>query len=124
MTDQLFFYPIDRPSGPSHVTVEEKRAPTDESIRLYSEMVDKAKKAVEKAIPVEGTEVNATIWQDYSDGPLTLKAKMKIGGHEVRASIRLSSLKSATDIRVELANALAKEIAVAALIPLFQEVRL
>jgi hypothetical protein len=117
MSDKHFFYPVDRPveRGPRNVTVNEHRAPTDESIRLYSEMVDKAKKAVEKTVMVQGTEVNATIWQDYSDGPLTLKAKMKIGGHEVRASINLTSLMSSQDIRTELAKALAMEIAVVAL---------
>lgn len=32
--------------GPSHVTVKEQRAPTDESIKLYHELLEKAKAEV------------------------------------------------------------------------------
>ena len=43
--------------GPSNVTVEHKRAPTDESIRLYAEMLDKARAEVIATIAGEHLNV-------------------------------------------------------------------
>lgn len=47
-------YPM--PSGPTNVNVTEKRAPTDDSVRLLKEMEDAARKKITESTTVSNTE--------------------------------------------------------------------
>lgn len=55
---------IDRSTNikyPEHITITEKRAPTDESIRLYDEYLEKTKQSVLGSFKLETTYVNAVV---------------------------------------------------------------
>lgn len=107
-----------QPSGPKHITVTEQRAPTDESIRLYGEMVAKAKAAVESEIAVESTGVHATVWrEDLGSGSL-MKAKIEIGGHTIQAEVDMRRAGGREEMMKQLSESLGKKIATAALMPL------
>ena len=65
-------------AGPSHVSVsvEEKRAPTDESVRLLREMESKAREQVVEALRIESCGVEAVVHR--LDVPLDLRSKFAI----------------------------------------------
>jgi hypothetical protein len=48
-------------SGPTHVSVEEKRAPTDESVKLLREMEQKARDAVVQSVRVDTNEFKGVL---------------------------------------------------------------
>ena len=58
MFDRTFFY-----GGNTHhrVTLEEKRAPTDESVRLLREMETKAREQVIKSVSLPGNDLRGTV---------------------------------------------------------------
>ena len=62
--------------GPSHISVEEKRAPTDESVRLLREMEDKAREQVVEAMRLTSASVEAVVHRH--DDPMDLKTHFKI----------------------------------------------
>ena len=62
-------YQVGPRSIDAHVSVTEKRAPTDESVRLLREMEDKAEREVLKAIRLEGNAFKGVMHQMYD--PMT-----------------------------------------------------
>ena len=48
-------------AGPRHVTIEEKRAPTDESVRLLREMEAAAQKNILATVRLEGCPVDCVV---------------------------------------------------------------
>lgn len=64
------------PPGYKYVEVTEKRAPTDESVRLLREMEEKARSQVIKSVQLDSNVVNAQVWKLYD--PLGWKNKFGI----------------------------------------------
>ena len=73
MFDKTYFQ-----AGPSHVSVgiTEKRAPTDESVRLLREMEGKAREQVEQALRIESCCVEVVVHRQ--DDPMDAKTKFAI----------------------------------------------
>jgi hypothetical protein len=74
------------------VTVNEHKAPTDESVRLLNEILEKAKKNIVKNVQVSNNILNfeSLFFEDYFVGNrLELYANFKLNGHyyEVKSEI-------------------------------------
>lgn len=70
---------------PREVTINENRAPTDESVRLLNEMQQKAQENIVQTIKVEGNEVNGLIMLLRSGRTLLgyeYILKFTLNGHE------------------------------------------
>lgn len=73
-------------SSPSHVSVhhEEKRAPTDESVRLLREMEAKAREQIEQSLRIESCGIEAIVHRQ--DDPMDAKTRFaihyKVNGHQ------------------------------------------
>jgi hypothetical protein len=91
-------------------TVTEKRAPTDESIRLLREMEAKATEQVIKSQKLDNNLITATLWH-YKDH-LTWKEKYKvlakINGKTIDIDIELNDNE---DQFTEIFNAVARRLA-------------
>lgn len=92
---------IHRSEGPSHVTVEEKRAPTDDSVRLLREMEGKAREQVVEALRITSASVEAVVHR-YDD-PMDMKTHFKIH-YKVNGQQRECTLW--TDDRAEISEKL------------------
>ena len=72
--------------GPSSVSVhvEEKRAPTDESVRLLREMEAKAKDQVVQSLRIESCGVEAVVhrYDDPMDSQTRFAIHYKVNGHQ------------------------------------------
>lgn len=72
--------------GPSSVSVsvEERRAPTDESVRLLREMEGKAREQVEQSLRIESCGVEAIVHRvdDPMDAKTRLAIHYKVNGHQ------------------------------------------
>lgn len=104
-----------------HVTVEERRAPTDDSVRLLREMEQKARDQVEKSINVGGNgfECVVNIFKEALSMDTVAVAIFKINGKSMRAEARVrgwDNLKDA-DLAGKLRDAVAQEVAVFVLTP-------
>jgi|HubBroStandDraft_1064217.scaffolds.fasta_scaffold23044_1 hypothetical protein len=73
-------------------TVIEKRAPTDESVRLLREMEASARAEIEKAVTLEGNEFKAKLLKSM-DGPSgedVVTILYEVAGDRKRCDIRLA----------------------------------
>lgn len=76
MFDRLTYAPT-HVSGPSHVTVTEKRAPTDESIRLAKEFEAEALRGIVKAHRLTTTEFDILVFE-MQRRMATMKREIKL----------------------------------------------
>jgi len=108
--------------GPSHVTVNEHRAPTDESIRIYQEMLEKAEKNIYKAFKVDNNQLKCTIVKNMASatyfGP-TFVAIMELNGK--RAKIEQEILHTEQETFTALIEKMANIIACNMLEPAMNE---
>jgi hypothetical protein len=115
MSDRSIAILHSRERGPSHVTVTEKRAPTDESVRLLREMEAKAKNSVNAEIKVEETVATIRVQSllDAGERRRWVKAIVSLNGHKlfVEHSIDAADCKSPQEIVAGLRDELAKQIA-------------
>lgn len=98
------------------VTVEEKRAPTDASVRLLREMETAARSEVDKAIRVDDTPIKMVVqsMRDHMSGDDIYRAHYSIGGRDLKTEYRHDSYQRP---RIEdairgLTEAIAKDVAV------------
>lgn len=74
-------------------TVVEKKAPTDESIRLYGEMLDKARDSIVDSFQLDGNIVKCTCvaFEDMEkwNGKHTMSYKIIINEREIRGEFHL-----------------------------------
>ena len=76
-------------------TVIEKRAPTDESIRLYGEMKEKAYASVLDTLELHDNILNMTaiLYEDFDHDLYHMcKYKFMLNGKEIKGEIRVSRL--------------------------------
>ena len=109
-------------SGYTPVTVTEKRAPTDESVRLLKEMEEKAREKIIDSFAVKDTNFECKVFQEKD--MLTLDTKFVV-------IYSMNGKKRTVDVRIEesalentykkLLNAVAYDIAGAILVDAFNK---
>jgi len=97
-----------------NTTITEKRAPTDESVRLLREMEDKAKQEVIKAVEVKDNNFSAVLhhMHDYLSCCTKLRLIYSINGKKLTTDYSISDFKNNPDEWIpELVDTVAKDIA-------------
>lgn len=99
-----------------NVNVTEKRAPTDESVRLLREMEDAAEKEIIKAVRVGDTMIECVVHQNFSviDDLIELRAVFSLNGIQKTAKHAVNAHKAEDDPQIVwdgLRNEVAKIIA-------------
>jgi hypothetical protein len=90
--------------GDSHTHVTEKRAPTDESVRLLREMENTAKKEVLKAVQLPSNDLSGVVhlMRDYMSCSTNVAVLFKLNGKEHKVIISLDDFRHADmDSRIE-----------------------
>lgn len=79
---------------PYEKTVIEKRAPTDESIKLYKEMKEKAYSSILGTIELQDNilNVNGILYEEYISMDKVCKYRLMLNGREITGEIRSSRL--------------------------------
>jgi hypothetical protein len=103
----------------STTTVVEKRAPTDESVRLLKEMETAARDKVEAAVRVGGNGFEAVVQfhRDHLSDATIAVALYKLNGRQMRSEASVSGRAQPTDLIAALRDVMAKDIAAAILMP-------
>lgn len=121
MSDKVYFIPGGDTTTyvPYEKTVIEKRAPTDDSIRLYKEMKEKAEQSIIDSFKVENTLVQGRIVVardagiDYNNS-LKVFFKIMINGHEfsdkIVCDMDLSREEIIEKVIGEMSTRIAKEV--------------
>lgn len=106
-------------SSPREVHVQEHRAPTDDSIRLAQEYMDKARAEVLDAIVVEGNTVHGVItrWDDPATRSHAIKIAFSLNGQDylldpirIPRNYVLDRVEWVNKLRDEVAKAIANEL--------------
>lgn len=115
-------YYVDRSSGPTSVTVTEKRAPTDESVRLLREMESAAKANVLKAVRVENSPIDCVLHQltDPLTGDIKFRAHIKVNGACIQVDHTSRMFDKPEDIAIALCDSLSQRIAAEVLSKAFE----
>ena len=79
-----------------HVTITEKRAPTDESVKLLREMEAKAEAEVIKAVSVGNSTFECVVHQvrDHMSDMMQSRAIFKLNGKQMTAKVETDPRKS------------------------------
>ncbi len=98
-----------------HVTITEKRAPTDDSVKLLREMEQKAKAEVIKSVSVGNSVFECVVHHahDMMSDKLRWRAVFKLNGKQMTADIETSPYESnlpADRLRDEMAKVIASEV--------------
>jgi hypothetical protein len=101
---------------PYEKTVHEHRAPTDESIRLYKEMKEKAEQSVLDSFELENNLVNARVVvcksAEYFNQKLQVHYKTMINGHEFTGVVKVEDTLSRDAMVEKIVSELSKHIAI------------
>ena len=96
------FETINNQAFPYAKTVTEIKAPTDDSIRLYGEMLDKARKELVIAYNIDNDiKLSVNCYTDHTDSHLATY-KLNINGKEINGNIRLYD--RIEEVRMEYSN--------------------
>lgn len=112
-----------------HVTVTEKRAPTDDSVKLLREMEQKAEAEIVKSVRVGNATFECVIHQfaDYASDDHVWRAVFKLNGKQMKAEYRgcpkdMSAPFDAMDgLRNEMTKVIAAEVLHDAFVALMRE---
>ncbi len=116
-------------SGPSrvsvHKTVEEKRAPTDESVRLLREMERSARDEVIKSIKVANTEIEVVLHKkrDHLSAVINYLCVFKLNGQKRTAEFHANEWDDTEKRAIGIRDAIAKEVANAIMLEVAKSVR-
>ena len=120
--DTYLFQTInERSSGPSHVTVNENRAPTDDSIRIYQEMLEKAEKNITKLFKVDNNSLKCSILSMYDSETYSKNIAAIIELNGVRKTIKQEVLMTERETLNALMEEMSKVIAYEMLVPALEE---
>ena len=110
---------------PSHVTVNEKRAPTDESVRLLSEMQQAAENKVLKTTKLEANILNATVhsMKDTLNWHNQFRILLDLNGNRIQVDAYTDPEKSVEDQMRTLYDAIAHRIAAEIMPKVFKDSR-
>lgn len=80
----------------SEVSVTEKKAPTDESLRLLKEMREKARESItfDKDLEDNGFKFRATIYERFEEGTMVCQIKFKLNGRIEEFEVEQSRYES------------------------------
>ena len=121
----MFFRNEDRYSGSTTVNVTEKRAPTDESVRLLKEMEEAARNKVLETIVVADTSFQCKIHKvmDPLNGQDIYNVVFSLGGQKRRTEVRIDDYKMLTpqEVAVTIRDAVAVDISNHLLATAFQK---
>lgn len=95
MFNKTFVFPQTRTEYvPYEKTVVEKRAPTDESIKLYEEMKEKAYSSILGTIELRDNmlNVNSILYEEYNSMDKVCKYRLMLNGREITGEIKSSML--------------------------------
>jgi hypothetical protein len=118
-------YSIPFTTSTSYLSVTEKRAPTDESVRLLKEFEQAAKDKVINAQQLDNNLISATLWQ--MQDPLTYKDNykilVKINGKTVTVDVAVDHDRSREQKADAVYEALSKNIAAHLMDQIYKDVR-
>lgn len=107
-------YEISTSPSDVHINVTEKRAPTDESVRLLREMEEKIQKKLLASVRVEDTKFNCVIHmqQEVSSNQFMFCAVFSLNGEKLKVVYRCDVFSAnVDDAIIGLRDAVAVEIA-------------
>jgi hypothetical protein len=107
-------YQIGPRSIDAHVNVTEKRAPTDESVRLLKEMQREAEKRVLEVVRVDNNDFNCVLHKldDHLNSMTRLVAIFSLNGKKLQAEHCFDTLHfDREEVVIGIRDAVAKEIA-------------
>ena len=98
----------------AEITVTEKRAPTDDSVRLLREMEDKAKAEVIKAVAINDNLFNGVIHTmfDALSYRTTVRLVYSMNGKKLTTDYHIDDSRSLDDSITGLIDAVARDIAI------------
>lgn len=98
----------------AEITVTEKRAPTDDSVRLLREMEAKAKEEVIKAVAINDNLFNGVIHTmfDALSYRTTVRLVYSMNGKKLTTDYHIDDSRSSNDSIAGLIDAVARDIAV------------
>lgn len=90
MFNKTLVFPRSTEYVPYEKTIIEKRAPTDDSIRIYDEMKDKVRKSIIDTIEINDNSFNvkAIAFNDFSTMEIVCSYAFTINGKEITGEIR------------------------------------
>lgn len=103
--------------GPSHLSVNaritEKRAPTDESVRLLREMESAARSEVDRAIRLESNNFKAVLWvaRDVMTDDTIFRVHFDWNGEACKAELAWPSRRGTQGLGDAIQAQIAKELA-------------
>lgn len=111
--------------GPSSIYVTEKRAPTDESVRLLKEMEQKARDKVVASIELDSNLVKGRVYvmKDYLSGKNNFAVLMDINGKRVEIKVSTDEYESAEAQLQEVYQEIGRRIAAEVMPNVFDEAR-
>ena len=111
--------------GPSSVYVTEKRAPTDESVRLLKEMEQKARDKVVASIELDSNLVKGRVYvmKDYLSGKNNFAVLMDINGKRVEIKVSTNEYESAEAQLQEVYQEIGRQIAAEVMPSVFDSAR-
>lgn len=114
------FHITDR-SGPSHVTVTEKRAPTDESVRLLKELEKAAQDKIVQSIRLENSPIDCVVHtqQNPMNAQRDFCVLVRINGKKLEIRRSFNEWATLDDVAKGLRTAVSERIAAEILAPAF-----
>jgi len=114
MFDKVLLTQTNREYIPYEKIITEKRAPTDESIKLYNEMKEKAYSSILKSIQINDNSLNvsAVLFNDLASFERICKYRLTLNGQEVEGNIKVDVFreKDKIDLLQEIVKRVAQDI--------------
>lgn len=119
----MFDKHIHPPTGLSHVTVTEYRAPTDESVKILRELEQAAQARITNSVRVADTSFECVIHthDDYVNDGIQLAAVFKINGKRLVVKTSVKNPYTEETAAEHLVKALSECIAAEVLAPIFHD---
>jgi hypothetical protein len=111
--------------GPSNINVTEKRAPTDESVRLLKDMEKAARDKVIASIELDSNLVKGRVYvmKDYMSGKNNFAVLMDINGKRVEIKVSTNEYDSPDAQLHEVYQEIGKQIALEVMPAVFDSTR-
>lgn len=106
-------HPVTRVYETRNTTINEHRAPTDESVRLLREMERKAQEQVIQAVRVENTPIDSVIHsiREHGTGDTLWRCIFKVNGKQLQADYIQRFEEDRQTIANGIRDAIAKQVA-------------
>lgn len=97
---------------PYEKTIIEKKAPTDDSIRLYEEIKEKAYKSIIDTIKIDDNilKVNAIVYQDALSYNRICKYRLLLNNNEIEGEIVIDNVEFISYDRIQIMKRIYEEV--------------